>query len=51
MSDGDYQREDITYLSFEFNGELIEPEQYLQWLDLEEEYLLNEKFREYAKEI
>lgn len=49
MSDGDFQREGKEYLPFIFEGELIEPEEYLIWHQLEEEYNLELKWREYEK--
>ena len=47
MSDGDYQREDREYLPFVFEGELIEPEQYLAWHQLKEEYEIELYLKEY----
>ena len=47
MSDGDYQREDRNYLPFVFEGELIEPEEYLIWHQLEEEYEIEQYLKEY----
>ena len=51
MSDGDYQREDRNYLPFVFEGELIEPEEYLIWHQLEEEYKLQQYLEEYGREV
>ena len=47
MSDGDYQREGREYLPFIFEGELIEPEEYLIWHQLEEEYEIEQYLKEY----
>ena len=47
MSDGDYQREDRNYLPFVFEGELIEPDEYLIWHQLEEEYEIEQYLKEY----
>ncbi len=49
MSDGDFQREGREYLPFIFEGELIEPEEYLIWHQLEEEYKLELEWREHEK--
>lgn len=38
MSDGNFQRGDREYLPFVFEGELIEPENYLIWHQLKDEY-------------
>lgn len=50
MSDGDFQREDRIYLPFTFEDEVIEPEQYLAWELLRQEYELGLEFRDYGKE-
>lgn len=50
MSDGAYQREDINYLPFEFEGEIIDPEQYLIWHQMKEEEIL-QFLEEYGREI
>ena len=47
MSDGDYQRDDRNYLPFVFEGELIEPEEYLTWHQLKEEYEIELYLKEY----
>ena len=50
MSDGDYQREGISnrvYLPFTFENEVIEPEQYLDWHHLKEEYEIELYLKEY----
>lgn len=47
MSDGDYQREDRNYLPFVFEGELIEPDEYLIWHQLKDEYQIEQYLREY----
>lgn len=49
MSDGNYQREDTNkvFLSFEFEGELIDPEQYLVWHQMKEECELQQYLEEY----
>ena len=51
MSDGEYQVEDKKrgrgYLSFVFEDELIEPEQYLAWHQLKDEYELEQYLKEY----
>ena len=47
MSDGCFQREDINYLPFEFNGEIIDPEQYLIWHQMKEEMELQQYLEEY----
>ena len=47
MSDGNYQREDRNYLPFVFEGELIEPEDYLIWHQLKEEYEIEQYLKEY----
>jgi len=49
MSDGDYQRDGKEYLPFIFEDEVIEPEQYLIWHQLEEEYKLELEWREHEK--
>ena len=51
MSDGDYQREGREYLPFIFEDKLIEPEEYLIWHQLEEEYELQQHLEEYGREI
>ena len=51
MSDGNYQREDRNYLPFVFEGELIEPEEYLIWHQMREEMELQEYLEEYGREI
>ena len=51
MSDGDFQREDREYLPFAFEGELIEPEEYLIWHQMREEMELQEYLEEYGREI
>lgn len=51
MSDGDYQREDRNYLPFVFEGELIEPDEYLIWHQMREEMELQEYLKEYGREI
>ena len=50
MRDGGFQREDVNYLSFEFNGEIIDPEQYLIWHQMKEEEIL-QFLEEYGREI
>lgn len=47
MSDGDYQREDRNYLPFVFEGELIEPDEYLIWHQLKDEYQIEQYLKEY----
>ena len=47
MSDGNYQREDRNYLPFVFEGELIEPDEYLIWHQLKEEYQIEQYLKEY----
>ena len=47
MSDGNYQREDRNYLPFVFEGELIEPDEYLIWHQLKDEYQIEQYLREY----
>ena len=47
MSDGDYQREDKNYLPFVFEGELIEPDEYLIWHQLKDEYEIEQYLKEY----
>lgn len=47
MSDGDYQREDRNYLPFVFEGELIEPDEYLIWHHLKDEYQIEQYLKEY----
>lgn len=51
MSDGDYQRESKgrEYLPFTFEDEVIEPEQYLAWRYMREEYELEENMRDYER--
>ena len=49
MSDGDFQREGGEYLPFVFEDKLIEPEEYLIWHQLEEEYKLELEWREHEK--
>ena len=49
MSDGDFQREGRVYLPFVFEDKLIEPEEYLIWHQLEEEYKLVLEWREHEK--
>lgn len=49
MSDGNFQREDKEYLPFIFEDEVIEPEQYLAWHQLMEEYELEQYLKEYEK--
>ena len=51
MSDGDFQREGREYLPFVFEDKLIEPEEYLIWHQLEEEYELELEFREYGRKL
>ena len=50
MSDGDYQREGVSnmvYLPFIFEGELIEPDEYLIWHQLKDEYEIEQYLKEY----
>ncbi len=47
MSDGDYQREDRNYLPFVFEGEVIEPDEYLIWHQLKDEYQIEQYLKEY----
>ena len=47
MSDGNYQREDRNYLPFVFEGELIEPDEYLIWHQLKDEYEIEQYLKEY----
>ena len=47
MSDGDFQREGREYLPFVFEGELIEPEQYIAWRSMGEEYEIYQQLEEY----
>ena len=47
MSDGDFQREGREYLPFVFEDKLIEPEEYLIWHQLEEEYEIEQYLKEY----
>ena len=49
MSDGDYQREDRNYLPFVFEGELIEPDEYLIWHQMKEEMELQQYLEEYGR--
>ena len=51
MSDGDFQREGREYLSFVFENEVIEPEEYLIWHQMREEMELQEYLEEYGREI
>ena len=50
MSDGGFQRVDINYLPFEFNGEVVDPEQYLSWHQMKEEMELQQYLEEYESE-
>ena len=49
MSDGNYQREDANYLPFKFDGEMIDPEQYLIWQQMREEEELMQYLEEYGR--
>jgi hypothetical protein len=51
MSDGDFQMEDRIYLPFTFEDEVIEPEQYLIWHQLKDEYEIEQYLKEYARRI
>ena len=50
MSDGGFQREDVNYLPFEFDGEIVDPEQYLIWHQMREEMELQQYLEEYESE-
>jgi hypothetical protein len=51
MSDGDFQREDRIYLPFIFEDEVIEPEQYLAWRVMIDEYELEKNMRDHGREF
>lgn len=51
MSDGNFQREGKEYLPFIFEDEVIEPEQYLIWHQLKDEYEIEQYLKEYARRI
>lgn len=51
MSDANYQREGREYLPFEFEGEIIDPEQYLLWEQLKEDYELEQYLKEYERKF
>lgn len=54
MSDGNFQREGIpnrAYLPFTFEGEIIDPEQYLAWCKLKEEYELRQYLEEFEEKL
>ena len=47
MSDGNFQREGREYLPFVFEGELIEPDDYLIWHQLKDEYEMEQYLKEH----
>lgn len=47
MSDGNFQREGGEYLPFVFEGEVIEPDEYLIWHQLKDEYEIEQYLKEY----